>query len=207
MKSYILFSILLLLLACSAANEKSEEANSKADETSNNAGNADFSGTLNLVIDGETFEYNAMTKRGSRLSFQDKGISVYVENSGGKGTIATVTVLSPDIYKSTSHTYNKGSVGRDEGMSQEEYDSERAERKRHNISLKVRRIDNMEVENYIDLDRGKVNLEYDDENADFILSFEGEDRPSSYNKKEDEKTIEFSGSLKLNGAYLMDSRD
>ncbi len=207
MRSYILLPTILLFLACSASNEKSEEANSKAEETPNNTGNTDFSGTLNLVIDDETFEYKAMTKSGSRLSFQDKGISVYVENTDGEGTIATVTILSPDIYNSNSHTYTKGPVTREEGMSQEDYDIERAERKKTNMRLKFRRIDNMEGENYIELDRGEVSLEYDDENADFILSFEGEDRPSGSNKKEDEKTIKFSGSLKLNGAYLMDSRD
>lgn len=207
MRISILFPILLVITACSASNENSEEANSKAVEISNRAGDADFSGELNLVIDGETFEYKEMTKSGSRLSFQDKGISVYVENTGGEGTIATVTILSPDIYSSNSHTYTEGPVTREEGMSQEDYETKRAESRKTNIRLKFRRIDQMEVDNYIELDKGVVNLEYDDENADFILSFEGEDRPSSFNKEEDEKTIKFSGSLKLKGAYLMDSRD
>jgi hypothetical protein len=62
----------------------------------------------------------------------------------------------------------------------------------------------MDEENYINLDRGNVSLEYDDNEANFKLTFEGKNKPA-YNS--DEEPVEFSGTLELKGAYLMDSRD
>ena len=190
----ILYLILFAFLACSSPT-KSEGQNSSSSNS------ADFSGYLELTIDGETYKFDELTRSGSRVSFQDEAIAVYVENPNGEGTIAQVTLLSPEIYEGTSHKYVKEAGGWKEIKDGSVGDT------RQNLSFKFRRIDNMNEENYINLDLGTVEMQYDEKKANFELIFEGEDRPSSFNKEKDEKLVKFSGKLVLNGAYLMDSRD
>jgi rubrerythrin len=112
-------------MSCTSSDEKVKDTNSTANKSSTEQKSSDFSGKLKLVIAGETFEYDSMTKSNSRLSFQDKGIAVYIENPNGEGTIAKVVILSPDIYKSTTHNYWEGSTPREKGMSEAEYQKKR----------------------------------------------------------------------------------
>lgn len=192
--NYFSYLFLILLIACSASSEKSEERSS-SDSSSG------FSGYMELTIDSDSFKYDNLTRTDSRVSFQDEAIAVYVKNPDGEGTIAQITLLSPEIYNSTTHTYtNESGRWLEEGAKQE------YERIRQNLNFKFRRIDNMEEENYLSLDRGTVDISYDDEQGNFKITFAGEDRPSAY-YKEDNDLVKFSGTLVLEGAYLMDSRN
>lgn len=204
MKNLFIYPIFFVLISCSPSDEKVKDTNSTDNQPSTEQKTTEFSGELKLVVAGETFEYDSMTKSDSRLSFQDKGIAVYIENPNGKGTIAKVVIQSPDIYKSTKHNFWEGSTPREKGMSEAEYQKKKEANRKNILSLKFRRIDNMDEEEYISLDQGSVSLEYDDEAGNFKLTFEGEDKPS-YNSNGE--TIAFSGTLELKGAYLMDSRD
>lgn len=204
MKNHIPYLVFIFLMACSGSSEKSDqqENQNSSDTKSNDTKSTDFVGRLELTMQGESYEFTDMTRVDSRVSFQEKAIAVYITNTNGEGTIAQITIMSPLIYNSTSHTYVNDSGRWLEGSQK----NDPPKRTEQNLQFKFRRIDNMDEENYINLDQGTANLEYDDEKPVFRLSFEGKDMPSAYND-EDNEEIAFSGKLILEGAYLMDSRD
>jgi len=179
MKNFIPSFVIMLLLLSSATIQK----------------RADFSGKLVLKIAGETFTYDAMTRSGSRLSFQDKGIAVYIVNPDGEGTIAQITLLSTEIYNSPSHTYELGNEEQPKTML-DIYNKD-PNKNKDILSFKFRRIDKMGTEEYIKLKKGSVKLNYDDKAGNITLNFDGEDKNGT----------SLSGSLELRDAYLMDRRD
>ncbi|SMG52446.1 hypothetical protein SAMN05661096_03926 [Marivirga sericea] len=155
-----------------------------------------FSGELLLEIDDKKYTYDAMTRSGSRLSFQKKGVSIYIVNPEGKGTIAQITLLSTKIYESKSHTYELGAEDAQPQSIQDLYNKD-ASKKKDILSFKFRRIDKMEEEEYIRLSKGTVDLEYDDEAPYLKITFQGQDKNGT----------SLSGSLELDDPYVIDRRD
>lgn len=180
MKNYIKYLACLMIIFGSAATQK----------------NTDFSGKLLLKIDGETHVYEKMSRTDSRLSFQDKGIAIYIVNSQGEGTIAQITLLSNKIYDSKSHSYELGGKENKPKTMMDIYNKD-SSKKKNILNFKFRRIDKMEKEEYLELSKGTVKLEYDDQSGYVKLDFEGEDKNG----------ISLSGFLELKNPYLMDRRN
>ncbi|WKV13031.1 hypothetical protein [Marivirga harenae] len=180
MKNKSIYIIFILILFGSAASQKK----------------ADFSGKLLLEIAGESYLYDDMTRTDSRLSFQEKGIVVYIVNPTGDGTIAEITILSTKIYNSKIHNFDLGAKKEKPKTMLDIYKSESG-KDNDVLNFKFRRIDKMQAEEYIVLKTGKVNLEYADDPSYFKMSFNGKDRDGTL----------LSGSLELHNPYLMDSRD
>ncbi|ADR22449.1 hypothetical protein MATR_37050 [Marivirga tractuosa] len=156
----------------------------------------DFSGKLNMKIKGESYTFDAMKRSDSRLSFQDKGIAVYIVNPKGEGTIAEITILSNSIYDMKSHRYELGTKKQKPKTMMDIYNKDSSKNK-DILNFKFRRIDQMDQEEYFELSKGTVNLDYDDEAGYFKISFVGEDKNG----------ISISGLLELDNPYVIDRRD
>lgn len=156
----------------------------------------DFAGKIMLTVNGSSNTFSDLTHSDSRVSLQDKGISIYILNPKGEGTLVEITMLSNKIYESNSHTFEIGAQPKRAQTIMDIYNKPSEERN-ETLRFKFRRIDDLEKENYISVHKGKAEVEYDDTSGNISISFNGEDKNGTT----------LSGSLSLKNPYLIDRRD